>query len=137
MKPLAVIGLLVLNGVAFSLWSADISIAARVPNTKPEEVSQNELQDCLKKLGEKMPKPAAPDPKNPVNADAGWEKTPDAAKLAEQVRNRPEPYMRLIIPPGAPNAVTRASDELRTRAAWVLGLSTDRRALPYLGNSAV
>lgn len=136
MKPLA---LLILSCSTAILWGGDISIGVRTPNTKPEEVSQNELQECLKKLGEKMPKALPPDPKTqtPVNADAGWEKSPEAAKLAGEVRNRPEPYMRMIIPPGAPNSVPRATDELRTRAAWILGLSTDRRALPYLVNAAV
>ncbi|MCY3021967.1 MAG: HEAT repeat domain-containing protein, partial [Planctomycetota bacterium] len=61
----------------------------------------------------------------------------EAAALVVQARETPELFARLLIPPGYPRSVSGAVKEVRVRAATVLGLSRDLRALQALVDSSV
>ena len=109
----------------------DIRIGTRP--VKPEELSKTEIAATLKRLGKNPP---AAKPGDTARPDAGWEKSADAVALIEDAKNRPEACIRIIIPPGQPNFVSDATPWQRARAATVLGLSGDRRAMvPLLMSS--
>lgn len=95
----------------------------------PREISVEEFQTVIKRL---TAKPAAKE-----SGAEPWEKSAEAAALAGQVHENSELFTRLLIPPGYPRAVSRSDQHVRARAATVLGLSRDLRALQPLVNSAV
>ncbi|HEY3322907.1 MAG TPA: HEAT repeat domain-containing protein [Planctomycetota bacterium] len=66
-----------------------------------------------------------------------WAKDAAAQDLIADARQVPDLYCRLLIPPGQPQAVSRADKNVRLRAAAALGLSRDRRGLLALVNSSV
>lgn len=96
----------------------------------PREVTAEDLQALVKRLVPPAVKGAA------RKAAGEWEKS-EAATFTAEARENPELFSRLLIPPGYPRAVPRAETEVRRRAAVILGLSRDRRALQALLDSAV
>ena len=124
---------------AVHAWAGDAGGDVRigVRAVKPEDVPKATLDETIKKLSAGLgnKKPDKPD-SGPALA-TGWEKTPDAAKLAEEARSALEVYQRLAIPPAMPHAVSNTTPEVRARVAWVLGLSGDRRAMEALLISSV
>jgi hypothetical protein len=128
-------GFALLSGAAFGANQPDpndIRIGTRP--VKPDEIGKPEIAATLKKLSKNLP--GAPKPGEAVKPETGWEKSADAVALAEEAKNRPEVYIRIIIPPGQPNFVSEATPPQRARAACVLGMSGDRRAMvPLLMSS--
>jgi hypothetical protein len=99
-----------------------------VARPKPKEYSSEQLQALVKRLA---PAPiATPKAGKPVETPPAWEKSDAAAKFSVEAREHPELFARLLIPPNFNKAVPRADKDIRTRAAWVLGLTRDRRAIP-------
>lgn len=105
----------------------DMRIGLKPQPASPREVTTEDLQAAVKQLT------AAP-----ANNDATpWDRTPEAAALAAQAQENPELFARLLIPPGYPKAFPKADKHVRARAAAVLGLSRDLRALQPLVDSSV
>jgi hypothetical protein len=105
----------------------ELRIGVNPKATGPREISVEEFQAAIKRL---MEAPAG-------KGDASWEKSADAALFARQVYENVELYTRLLIPPGYPKAVSKSDKAVRARAAVVLGLSRDSRAVQPLVDSAV
>jgi len=98
--------------------------------SRPEQASQpaptlEQIESLGKRLSAVLPK------------DANWEESNEAKALAAQAATDLEMYFALMLPPGAPRAVKAGNALVRSRAAVVLGLSHDRRALQPLINNAV
>ncbi|MGD0094639.1 MAG: HEAT repeat domain-containing protein [Planctomycetota bacterium] len=105
-----------------------LRIGPKQAATAPREIPTEEFQAVIKSL-------TAPPAANAGNEP--WEDSAQAATLAAQVHEGPELFTRLLIPPGFPRALPKASPEVRARAAAVLGKSGDLRALQALVDSAV
>lgn len=105
----------------------DLRIGVNPKAPGPREISVEEFQAAIKRL---MEAPAG-------KGDAAWDKSADAALFAKQVYANVELYTRLLIPPGYPRAVSKSDKAVRSRAAVVLGLSRDLRAVQPLVDSAV
>ncbi|HYF51515.1 MAG TPA: HEAT repeat domain-containing protein [Planctomycetota bacterium] len=120
----------------------EFSIKAR-----PKEVTNERLQQLVKQLNDAPPAlaPAVPpkapkDPKAPAPAAAPaveFQKTELAAKFAEEAKSELDAWLRLMIPPNFPKAAQKADANVRARAAWVLGLTRDRRVMKTLVNTSV
>jgi len=133
---MVIAGFLALNVLAAD---GDFSIGAR-----PKEITSERLAQLVKRLNEAPPAlnlpPVAPSkvpkallPPAPVE----FQKTALAAEVVEEAKSELEAWQRLLIPPHFPKAVQKADANVRIRAAWVLGLTRDRRVMQQLVNSAV
>jgi HEAT repeat protein len=118
--------LLVVLAVPLSAEDFDIKARPEAKPAKPKEPTTAEIQDLVKRLSA-----------NVVNDKTPWEQSKQPQTFVAEARENHELFKRLLIPPGYPNAVSRADGPLRIRAAIVLGLTSDYRAIQPLVNSSV
>jgi hypothetical protein len=124
--------LLAISSFFSNALEGDFSIASR-----PKEPTAEHLQELVKSLLAAPPALVNPDVKKVLHpperpASELFQNTPAAEKLAIAARQDIESWLRLLLPPNVAKAVPKADATVRTRAAWVLGLAADRRALQPL-----
>ncbi len=101
----------------------EIKIGVRPPPKTPE--APREIVQALQKRLEKTviePPPATA--------------SPDAAELVTLARENPTAVAKLLIPPQFPGALN-IKPEVRTRAAWLAGMSQDRRTMDALVTASI
>jgi len=108
----------------FGAEDEPVQIGPRTTEAAPQKISPEKFQAVIQRIL-KAPTPT------------GNEQDEKVLALTLEARSTPELFTPLLIPPGAANAIPKADKEVRLRAATLLGLSTDRRALQSLINSAI
>lgn len=101
-----------------------VQIGPRTTEAAPQKIAPEQYQAVIQRIL-KAPTPV------------GNEQNEKVLALVLEARTTPELFMPLLIPAGSANAIPKADKEVRLRAATLLGLSADRRALQPLLNSAV
>ena len=102
---------------------SDVQIAVR-PQPKTPEATRDQVTALQKHL-EKVPLDGQP------NA------SPDVADLVATARANPSAIGKLLTPPQFPGALPGIKPDVRTRAAWLAGLTQDRRMMESLISASV
>ncbi|HLX64645.1 MAG TPA: HEAT repeat domain-containing protein [Planctomycetota bacterium] len=104
----------------------NIQIGVRPPPKVVEPPPPKDQVEALIRVLEKTPVDAGNPPPSP-----------DIPAIVAKARENPGPLIKLLIPPQWPNAQPRSKTEVRTRAAWLAGLTQDRRLMQPLVDASI
>jgi hypothetical protein len=102
-----------------------IGVRPAPPAPKAPEAPRDKVEALIKRLESTVVDASSPPP------------SPEIPDLVAKARENPAPLLKLLVPPHWSGALSRVKPEVRTRAAWLAGLTQDRRFMQVLIDESI